>query len=62
MAVLDRIDPAYTAWTPSAAGIATEEETYEGRHRRGGIKRLSLTAMFYSARHRSGQRSGSHAR
>lgn len=54
MATLDRIDPAYTAWSPSRAGIATEDEIYIGKHRRPtGVKRLSLTAMFYTARHRA---------
>lgn len=53
MAILDRIDPAYTAWTPSASGLATEDDAYIGRHRRPGVKRLSLIAMFYAARHRS---------
>ncbi|MEO9139036.1 MAG: hypothetical protein ABI345_08210 [Jatrophihabitans sp.] len=53
MATLERIDPAYTAWTPSAAGLATEEETYVGRHRgRSRTRGFSLTRMFYSARHR----------
>ncbi|GAB2467892.1 hypothetical protein [Jatrophihabitans fulvus] len=54
MATLDRVDPRYTAWTPTAAGIATEEdEEYVGRHRRPvGARRLSLTALFYSAKHR----------
>lgn len=53
MATLDRIDPVYTAWTPSAAGLSTEHETYIGRHRKtSGVRRFSLTRMFYSARHR----------
>ncbi len=54
MTTLDRIDPAYRAWSPSAAGIATEEdEEYIGRHRRGRMRRLSFMAMFYAGRHRS---------
>ncbi|SHG77454.1 hypothetical protein SAMN05443575_2744 [Jatrophihabitans endophyticus] len=53
MATLDRIDPAFTAWTPSAAGIATEDEEYVGRHRKPGARRLSLVAMFYTPRHRA---------
>lgn len=55
MATIDRVDPAYTAWTPSAAGIATESdaEDYVGRHRRPGNSRFfSLRATFYIARHR----------
>ena len=54
MATVDRIDPAYTAWTPSAAGIATEDEGYVGRHRKPGAARgFSLHRMFYAARHRA---------
>ncbi|MGI8679817.1 MAG: hypothetical protein ACR2LX_14280 [Jatrophihabitans sp.] len=54
MATLDRVDPAYTAWTPSAAGIATDDEDYIGRHRkRSGVRGLSLRRMFYLPRHRS---------
>jgi hypothetical protein len=52
MATLDRIEPAYTPWTPSAAGIAIEDEEYVGRHRRPSIRRLSMFAMFYSGKHR----------
>lgn len=51
MATLDRIEPAYTPWTPSAAGLAEEEE-YVGKHRKPGIRRLSLFLMFYQPRHR----------
>ena len=56
MATLDRIDPAYTTWTPSAAGLTTEDSDdtdYVGRHRKAGSRRLSLTAMFYAGRHRT---------
>jgi hypothetical protein len=52
MATLDRIEPAFTPWTPSAAGLATDEDVYVGRHRRPG-RRFSLTHFFYSARHRA---------
>jgi hypothetical protein len=56
VATLDRIEPAYTPWTPSAAGIGTaEDEEYLGRHRRlsGGSGRVfSLRRLFYVARHR----------
>jgi hypothetical protein len=52
VATLDRIEPAYTPWTPSAAGLATEEEEYVGRHRKPGIRRLSMFAMFYTGKHR----------
>jgi hypothetical protein len=53
MATLDRIEPAYVAWTPSAAGMATDEdEDYVGKHRRPGLRRLGLLSMFYSGRHR----------
>lgn len=53
MATLDRIDPAYPAWSPSAAGIATEDEDYIGRHRKLARGRgFSLRQMFYTAKHR----------
>jgi hypothetical protein len=53
MATLDRIEPAYTPWTPSSAGLVTEDdEEYVGKHRRSGIRRLSMFAMFYTGRHR----------
>jgi hypothetical protein len=53
MATLDRIEPAYKPWTPSAAGLVTDDETYVGRHRRPGGRMLSLIRMFYTARHRA---------
>jgi len=56
MATLDRIDPAYTPWTPSASGMATQPDTvevYRGRHRKDSRRRMSLGAMFYAARHRA---------
>lgn len=53
MATLDRIDPPFTAWSPSTAGIATEDEVYVGRHRKPGMKRLSFTAMFHTGKHRA---------
>jgi hypothetical protein len=52
MATLDRIEPAYTPWTPSAAGLATEDDDYVGKHRKSGLRRLSALAMFYAPRHR----------
>ena len=42
MATIDRIDTGYTAWTPSSAGITTEDETYVGRHRRPGQSSLGV--------------------
>jgi hypothetical protein len=53
VATLERIEPAYTPWTPSSAGLATDEEEYIGRHRKPGGRMFSLTRMFYSARHRA---------
>ena len=54
MATLDRIEPAYKPWTPSGAGIVTEDdEVYVGRHRRSGGRVFSLHRMFYAARHRA---------
>jgi len=53
MATLERIEPAYTPWTPSAAGIATEDEAYVGRHRKPEAGRVfAFARMFYSPRHR----------
>jgi hypothetical protein len=52
LATLDRIEPAYKAWTPSAAGLVTEGEAYLGKHRRSGLRRLSVLSMFYTGRHR----------
>jgi hypothetical protein len=52
MATLDRIEPAFTPWTPSTAGLVTEDEDYTGRHRKPGGRSLALLRMFYSPRHR----------
>jgi hypothetical protein len=53
VATLDRIDPAYTPWTPTASGMATEAESYTGRHRVANARRASmLRMMFYTPRHR----------
>jgi hypothetical protein len=53
MATIDRIDPAYAAWTPSAAGLTTEAEDYLGRHRAPEMTRgFSFRQLFYLARHR----------
>ncbi len=53
MATIDRIQPAFTTWTPSAAGLATEDEVYTGRHRKPGRRSLSMLQMFYRPRHRA---------
>jgi hypothetical protein len=53
LATLDRIEPAYTAWTPSASGIGViEDDEYIGRHRKPGVRRLAIFSLFYTARHR----------
>ena len=52
MATIDRIEPAFTAWTPTAAGIATDEDDYVGRHRKPNGRGFSFARMFYSAKHR----------
>ena len=54
MATVDRVEPAYTPWTPSAAGIGTAvPDTYAGRHRCAGSRVVfSLRRLFYVARHR----------
>jgi hypothetical protein len=52
LATIDRIQPAYRPWSPSATGIGvTEDEAYTGRHRKTGMRRLGLLRMFYAARH-----------
>ncbi len=55
MATLDRIEPAYKPWTPSSAGIATDDGFYSGRHRKAKPTRrgFSIMRMFYFARHRA---------
>jgi hypothetical protein len=51
VATLDRIEPAYTPWSPVAAGLGVID-TYVGRHRRRGERRRSPLALFYVGRHR----------
>lgn len=53
MATLDRIEPVYTPWSPSAAGLAIEDDEYVGKHRKPGIRPLGLLRMFYKPRHRA---------
>jgi hypothetical protein len=54
MATLDRIEPTFTPWTPSASGLGVaEDEDYIGRHRKQVGRAFSLRRMFYAARHRS---------
>ena len=53
MATLDRIEPAYTAWTPSASGLGLIDDEYVGRHRKPGERRRSVFAIFYVGRHRT---------
>jgi hypothetical protein len=52
MATLDRIEPAYTPWLPSAAGIGVQDDEYVGKHRKPGARRLSMLAVFYTGKHR----------
>jgi hypothetical protein len=52
MATVDRVEPAFTTWTPSTAGLVTDDEEYVGRHRKPHGRGFSLHRMFYSARHR----------
>jgi len=56
VATLDRIEPAYRAWNPSASGFAVPDEvadTYVGKHRRPGGRGFALHRMFYTGRHRA---------
>jgi hypothetical protein len=55
MATIDRIEPAYTPWTPRAATrtVPSATKDYIGRHRAPEKPRaLSFTRLFYWARHR----------
>jgi len=56
MATVDRVDPAYVPWSPSAAGFTSDAdratEEYIGKHRRPGARTLGLMRMFYSGKHR----------
>jgi hypothetical protein len=53
VATLDRIEPAYTPWTPSTTGLGVDDDTdYVGKHRAPSGRALSLRRMFYTARHR----------
>ena len=53
MATLDRIEPAYTPWTPSSTGIGVvEDDGYVGRHRKPSSRALSVRRLCYFARHR----------
>ena len=53
MATIERIEPAYVPWSPSASGFTTEDEDYTGRHRKPEHARslFSVRRMFYAARH-----------
>lgn len=56
MATVDRIEPAYRAWSPTASGFAVPHDDahrYVGRHRRPGSRGFSLHRMLYTARHRT---------
>ena len=54
MATLDRIEPAFTPWTPSASGLGVaEDDDYVGRHRKLTGRVFSLRRLFYAARHRT---------
>lgn len=41
----------YRAWSPTAAVGSDADSDYVGKHRRPGIRTLSLHRMFYTARH-----------
>ena len=51
MATVDRLEPGYVPWSPSASGFVTEDEVYAGRHRAPGSVRFALRRLFYVARH-----------
>jgi hypothetical protein len=57
MATIDRIEPAYTPWSPSKSGfgeaVTTDVgEEYVGKHRRPGARGLNILRMFYAGKHR----------
>jgi hypothetical protein len=54
---VDRVE--FRPWPPSSAAApavgphaATDEELYVGKHRKPGLRRLAMLALFYSAKHR----------
>jgi hypothetical protein len=51
MATIDRLEPAYVPWSPSASGFATENEEYVGKHRARRALRFAVHKLFYVARH-----------
>ena len=52
MATIDRLEPAYVPWSPSASGFTTEDEEYVGKHRAPAkALRFALRKLFYAARH-----------
>ncbi len=59
MATIDRIEPAYTAWSPSTSGFTSTDEAtevYVGRHRRPDARGLGVLRMFSGAFHRAKHR------
>ncbi|HZZ95975.1 MAG TPA: hypothetical protein VFE19_03110 [Jatrophihabitantaceae bacterium] len=59
MATIDRIEPAYPAWSPSTSGFTSTDEAteaYVGKHRRPGARGFGIlrmvSAAFYQAKHR----------
>lgn len=53
MATIDRIEPAYAPWSPSASGFtAADEDSYTGRHRQASGRVFSVRRLFHTARHR----------
>jgi hypothetical protein len=51
MATIDRLEPAYVPWSPSASGFANEDTEYVGKHRAPRALRFALRKLFYVARH-----------
>ncbi|MCU1659253.1 MAG: hypothetical protein JWO57_3909 [Pseudonocardiales bacterium] len=49
MTTADRVDPVYRTWAPPV--VVADDETYVGKHRHPGGRRLSLLGFFYTARH-----------
>lgn len=51
MATIERVEPAYVPWSPSASGFATDE-AYVGKHRAPvRAMRFAVRKLFYVARH-----------
>jgi hypothetical protein len=47
----DRVDFGWS--TPTATIVLPDDESYVGKHRKSGMRGLSVLRMFYKPRHRA---------